>query len=155
MNPQCSFCGKHQSEVERLIAGPSVFICDGCVRLCADVLEYRARPMTAVEARGVDGKVRQALRPTRDRQILIRLPDGSVHTGIPTTPWRTLTVSGERIQWCAARAYVRGPTPVHVVAVQRPGADGPAAGAAFGSQTKLTRAHAKDIALRYLLRRID
>ncbi|MFY0022273.1 ClpX C4-type zinc finger protein, partial [Acinetobacter baumannii] len=30
----CSFCGKSQHEVKKLIAGPSVFICDECIDLC-------------------------------------------------------------------------------------------------------------------------
>jgi len=34
----CSFCGKHESEVLKLIAGPSVHICDECVVLCDDIL---------------------------------------------------------------------------------------------------------------------
>ncbi len=34
----CSFCGKSQHEVQKLIAGPDVFICDACVALCDDVL---------------------------------------------------------------------------------------------------------------------
>ena len=33
----CSFCGKSQNEVRKLIAGPTVFICDECVELCADI----------------------------------------------------------------------------------------------------------------------
>jgi hypothetical protein len=35
----CSFCGKSQHEVRKLIAGPTVFICDECVALCADIVE--------------------------------------------------------------------------------------------------------------------
>ena len=35
----CSFCGKGQDEVRKLIAGPSVYICDECVELCNDILE--------------------------------------------------------------------------------------------------------------------
>lgn len=35
----CSFCGKSQSEVKRLIAGPTAFICDECVSLCSDVIK--------------------------------------------------------------------------------------------------------------------
>lgn len=35
----CSFCGKSQREVRKLIAGPTVFICDGCVGLCNDIIE--------------------------------------------------------------------------------------------------------------------
>ena len=34
----CSFCGKSQNEVRKLIAGPSVFICDECVDLCNDII---------------------------------------------------------------------------------------------------------------------
>ena len=35
---RCSFCGKSQHEVRKLIAGPSVFICDECVELCNDII---------------------------------------------------------------------------------------------------------------------
>lgn len=35
----CSFCGKSQHEVRKLIAGPSVFICDECVDLCTDIIK--------------------------------------------------------------------------------------------------------------------
>jgi ATP-dependent protease Clp ATPase subunit len=35
----CSFCGKSQEEVFRLIAGPAVYICDECVSLCSEVVE--------------------------------------------------------------------------------------------------------------------
>jgi len=34
----CSFCGKNQDEVRKLIAGPSVFICDECIELCNDIM---------------------------------------------------------------------------------------------------------------------
>ena len=34
----CSFCGKSQHEVRKLIAGPTVFICDECVELCLDII---------------------------------------------------------------------------------------------------------------------
>ena len=36
--PFCSFCGKSQHEVRKLIAGPTVFVCDECVELCNDIL---------------------------------------------------------------------------------------------------------------------
>ena len=35
---RCSFCGKSQNQVGRLIAGPNVFICDNCIRICDDIL---------------------------------------------------------------------------------------------------------------------
>ena len=34
----CSFCGKSQHEVRKLIAGPSVFVCDECITLCNDIM---------------------------------------------------------------------------------------------------------------------
>jgi ATP-dependent protease Clp ATPase subunit len=40
----CSFCGKSQDEVFKLIAGPTVFICDGCVILCMDIVGKGADP---------------------------------------------------------------------------------------------------------------
>jgi ATP-dependent Clp protease ATP-binding subunit ClpX len=39
----CSFCGKSQHEVKKLIAGPSVFICDECVDLCNDIIREEAQ----------------------------------------------------------------------------------------------------------------
>ena len=44
----CSFCGKSQHEVRKLIAGPSVFICDECVELCNDIIreEIQEKPAT-------------------------------------------------------------------------------------------------------------
>ena len=38
----CSFCGKSQHEVKKLIAGPSVFICDECIELCNDIIRDEA-----------------------------------------------------------------------------------------------------------------
>jgi hypothetical protein len=35
---QCSFCGKSQTEVKKLIAGPAAYICDECIGLCVDIL---------------------------------------------------------------------------------------------------------------------
>ena len=35
---RCSFCGKSQDEVKKLIAGPTVYICDECIDLCNDII---------------------------------------------------------------------------------------------------------------------
>ena len=42
----CSFCGKSQHEVRKLIAGPSVFICDECVELCNDIIREEIQEIT-------------------------------------------------------------------------------------------------------------
>jgi ATP-dependent Clp protease ATP-binding subunit ClpX len=39
----CSFCGKNQKEVKKLIAGPAVYICNECVQLCHEIIEDEAR----------------------------------------------------------------------------------------------------------------
>jgi len=46
----CSFCGKSQNEVRKLIAGPSVFICDECVDLCNDIIREEIQETAAPEA---------------------------------------------------------------------------------------------------------
>jgi ATP-dependent Clp protease ATP-binding subunit ClpX len=43
----CSFCGKSQHEVRKLIAGPSVFICDECVELCTDIIREEVQEAAA------------------------------------------------------------------------------------------------------------
>lgn len=35
---RCSFCGKTQDQVKRLVAGPNVFICNECIELCEEIL---------------------------------------------------------------------------------------------------------------------
>ncbi|QKT02548.1 ATP-dependent Clp protease ATP-binding subunit ClpX [Ectothiorhodospiraceae bacterium 2226] len=47
----CSFCGKSQHEVRKLIAGPSVFICDECVDLCNDIIREEVQEQSAATAR--------------------------------------------------------------------------------------------------------
>ncbi|WP_304412878.1 ClpX C4-type zinc finger protein, partial [Desulfuromonas sp. TF] len=39
----CSFCGKAQDEVKKLIAGPAVYICDECIELCKDIIAEEAK----------------------------------------------------------------------------------------------------------------
>jgi len=47
----CSFCGKSQHEVRKLIAGPSVFICDECVDLCNDIIREEIQDKSGLKAR--------------------------------------------------------------------------------------------------------
>ncbi|MEN8214379.1 MAG: ATP-dependent Clp protease ATP-binding subunit ClpX [Pseudomonadota bacterium] len=49
----CSFCGKSQHEVRKLIAGPSVFICDECVELCNDIIREEIQGAAAEEDGGL------------------------------------------------------------------------------------------------------
>jgi hypothetical protein len=38
IDARCSFCGKTREQVDRLVAGPGVFICDQCVKLCNEIV---------------------------------------------------------------------------------------------------------------------
>ncbi|NDE90895.1 MAG: ATP-dependent Clp protease ATP-binding subunit ClpX [Alphaproteobacteria bacterium] len=49
----CSFCGKSQHEVRKLIAGPTVFICDECVELCMDIIREETKTSIAKTRDGV------------------------------------------------------------------------------------------------------
>ncbi|HRK39246.1 MAG TPA: ATP-dependent Clp protease ATP-binding subunit ClpX [Burkholderiaceae bacterium] len=50
----CSFCGKSQHEVKKLIAGPSVFICDECIDLCNDIIRDELPNLKAVDSKADD-----------------------------------------------------------------------------------------------------
>ena len=59
----CSFCGKSQHEVRKLIAGPTVFICDECVELCMDIIREESKTTLVKSKDGVPS-------PKEIRQIL-------------------------------------------------------------------------------------
>ena len=64
---KCSFCGKSQKQVQQLIAGPGVYICDECVELCNEIIEERM-------AESVDGTVAEFDLP-KPREIFAFLED--------------------------------------------------------------------------------
>jgi ATP-dependent Clp protease ATP-binding subunit ClpX len=61
----CSFCGKSHAEVRKLIAGPGVYICDGCIAVCKSVLDKEL----AAETRRVTPRVRVS-KPAQIKRIL-------------------------------------------------------------------------------------
>ena len=60
----CSFCGKSQNEVRKLIAGPSVFICDECVDLCNDIIREE------IQETGTEGDTAKLPIPAEINEIL-------------------------------------------------------------------------------------
>ena len=46
---KCSFCGKSQKQVKKLIAGPGVYICDECIDLCNEIIEEELADNTEVD----------------------------------------------------------------------------------------------------------
>ncbi len=59
----CSFCGKSQHEVRKLIAGPTVFICDECVELCMDIIreEHKTARVKSRDGVPTPGEIRAVL----------------------------------------------------------------------------------------------
>ena len=59
----CSFCGKSQHEVRKLIAGPTVFICDECVELCMDIIreEHKTHMVKARDGVPTPREIRKVL----------------------------------------------------------------------------------------------
>ena len=60
----CSFCGKSQHEVKKLIAGPSVFICDECIELCNEIIRDELPAEDARPRRASDLPTPARSRPT-------------------------------------------------------------------------------------------
>ena len=51
---RCSFCGKPQETVKRIIAGPGVYICDECVGLCSNIIEEEVEALEVQEAEAIN-----------------------------------------------------------------------------------------------------
>ena len=68
----CSFCGKGQHEVKKLIAGPSVFICDECIELCNDIIrdEVPAEAAAGGRASKSDLPVPSEIKTTLDQYVI-------------------------------------------------------------------------------------
>lgn len=63
---RCSFCNKTQADVRKLIAGPTVFICDECVDVCVDIMANDERERLDKESPGEPAPPRAARRPGKD-----------------------------------------------------------------------------------------
>lgn len=70
----CSFCGKSQDEVKKLIAGPTVYICDECIELCNDIIDEEARLDDSS-----DQEVKNLPKPAEIRDILDEYVVGQEH----------------------------------------------------------------------------
>ena len=66
----CSFCGKSQHEVRKLIAGPSVFICDECIELCNDIIREESHAETPGKGVKSDLPVPHEIREILDQYVI-------------------------------------------------------------------------------------
>ena len=70
---RCSFCGKSQDEVEKIIAGPTVYICNECIELCNDIIEEERAKETTEETETV------LLKPKQIKNVLEQYVIGQEH----------------------------------------------------------------------------
>ena len=73
LNLSCSFCGKNQREVRKLIAGPTVYICDECIELCNDIIAEEG-----VRAKGYGDRI-GVPKPSEIRKVLDDYVVGQEH----------------------------------------------------------------------------
>ena len=66
----CSFCGKSQHEVRKLIAGPSVFICDECIELCNDIIRKETQSEHGSRSAKSDLPVPREIRAILDQYVI-------------------------------------------------------------------------------------
>src|SRR5512138_1688751 len=66
----CSFCGKSQHEVRKLIAGPSVFICDECIELCNDIIREESQGDQSGRGAKSDLPVPREIRQILDQYVI-------------------------------------------------------------------------------------
>jgi ATP-dependent Clp protease ATP-binding subunit ClpX len=70
----CSFCGKSQHEVRKLIAGPSVFICDECIELCNDIIREETQGEQGAKGTKSDLPVPHEIRKILDQYVIGQEP---------------------------------------------------------------------------------
>ena len=68
---KCSFCGKAQNQVLKLIAGPGVYICDECIELCNDIIveEVGRRPKAVLDS-AIESAAREAREAVERLRVL-------------------------------------------------------------------------------------
>lgn len=92
--PSCSFCGKTQHEVEKLIAGPGVWICDGCISICSAAIRNRSSSIRPADL--VIGQIYYRLQPDTDNLHPIKISK-ITHPIITTYKYKGKTDDGQRL----------------------------------------------------------
>lgn len=114
---KCSFCGKNQDQVRKLIAGPGVYICDECIELCNEIIEdelsrstedplrFRNLPKPKEINQILDQYVVGQQRPKRTLSVAVYNHYKRIHTKIAATPANT-----EEVDLQKSNVLLIGPT---------------------------------------------
>ena len=91
----CSFCGKSQHEVRKLIAGPTVFICDECVELCMDIIREENKSSLVKSRDGIPTpkEIRKVLDDIRNEEGYAFILDAGSDAGVIVAADRNLDIT--------------------------------------------------------------
>ncbi|MEP2979300.1 MAG: ATP-dependent Clp protease ATP-binding subunit ClpX [Lentilitoribacter sp.] len=107
----CSFCGKSQHEVRKLIAGPTVFICDECVELCTDIIREENKSSMVKSSEGVPTP--QEIMETLDEYVIGQSKAKRVLAVAVHNHYKRLshaTTNGNEIELAKSNILLVGPT---------------------------------------------
>jgi ATP-dependent Clp protease ATP-binding subunit ClpX len=106
----CSFCGKSQHEVRKLIAGPSVFICDECVELCNDIIREEMQENAAESANKLPKP--HEINETLDQYVIGQARAKRVLSVAVYNHYKRLEVSGRKddVEIAKSNILLIGPT---------------------------------------------
>ena len=106
----CSFCGKSQHEVRKLIAGPSVFICDECVELCNDIIREEMQENAPESSQGLP-KPRE-INSTLDQYVIGQARAKKVLSVAVYNHYKRLEMSGKKdeVEISKSNILLIGPT---------------------------------------------
>ncbi len=95
-DPKCSFCGRQKHRVKHLIAGPAIYICDDCVKICNDILAESVTLWSGPRP------------PTRGVLLRPEFPDDPAAVAAPEVAEAQATTCS----WCKIRMEIRFMVPV-------------------------------------------
>ncbi|MGD2082666.1 MAG: ATP-dependent Clp protease ATP-binding subunit ClpX [Chromatiales bacterium] len=106
----CSFCGKSQHEVRKLIAGPSVFICDECVELCNDIIREEMQAGSGDQSSSLPRP--QEIKGTLDQYVIGQDRAKKVLSVAVYNHYKRLDVAGkkEEVELAKSNILLIGPT---------------------------------------------
>ncbi len=108
----CSFCGKSQHEVRKLIAGPSVFICDECIELCNDIIREEGSSGEAARAERNKLPTPHEIRQSLDQYVIGQEPAKKILSVAVYNHYKRLESGGkdDEVELSKSNILLIGPT---------------------------------------------
>ena len=110
----CSFCGKNQKEVKKLIAGPSVYICNECIKLCSEIIEDEEKELAVEPESAKEFMVPKQIKDQLDSYIIEQDRAKKVLSVAVYNHYKRLashlTRSGDEIEIQKSNILIIGPT---------------------------------------------